>query len=149
MNPITRWLLCAALCFTCASSAFADTESDLKSLEDQRLSLLMQDNWPAYAALLDDEFFYNIAGGGSLTKQAYIAGLKAGRTKVKRATREATTVRLYGDIAIVTAIAHMQVVRQGEEKMQNSRYLHVWHHKADGWKLIARQSTYLPDTDSH
>lgn len=140
-------LLClsAVLAAAVPDVAVGGTEEDLNRLEDKRYAALIAGDWSALDAMLADEFFYNQGGGGSVSKSAFLDYMKSGEAKVRKAARDGAMIRLYGDIAVVTGIAHVDVTLKGEDKTLHSRYLHVWSKTPDGWKLVARQATYLPD----
>ena len=146
MNVVARVMaFCAVLFAAYPSVALCGTEEDLNQLEDRRYAALIAKDWSSVDALLADEFFYNQGGGGTVTKAAFLEYMKAGDAKVKKAVREDTRIRLYGDVAVITGIAHVDVTLKGEDKLLNSRYLHVWVRRGDSWKLVARQATYLPE----
>ena len=146
MNVVARFLaFCVVLFATYPNVALCGTEEDLNQLEDQRYAALIAKDWATVDALLADEFFYNQGGGGSVTKAAFLGYMKAGDAKVKKAVREDTKIRLYGDVAVVTGITHVDVTLKGEDKVLHSRYLHVWAKRGDSWKLVARQATYIPE----
>jgi ketosteroid isomerase-like protein len=145
MNVVVRWF--AVLAFLSAALprvALSGTEDELNQLEEARYAALIAADWPAVDALLADEFFYNQGGGGSVSKAEFLAYMKAGDAKVKKAVREDTRIRLYGDVALVTGISHVDVILKGEDQTLHSRYLHVWARRGQGWQLFARQATYLP-----
>lgn len=123
----------------------ATVEEELNVLEQKRYEALIGADWQALDTLLSDEFFYNTAAGLLLTKNTFIDFMKSGAAVVKKATREDAGVRQYGDVALVTGVAHVDVSVKGEDKTLHSRYLHVWVKDASGWKLVARQATYLPE----
>ncbi len=147
MKAIVRAILLAAILVTpvpfVVNAATADEE--LNQLEESRYAALIGGDWQALDALLSNEFFYNTATGASLTKAAFIEYMQSGTSVVKKAVREDSRVHLYGDVALVTGIAHIDVTVKGEDKTLHSRYLHVWTRQSQGWKLVARQSTYLPE----
>ena len=128
----------------CASNA-ATVEEDLNVLENRRYDALIGGDWQALDALLADEFFYNTAAGASLTKSAFVDYMKSGAAVVRKAVREEAKVRDYGEVALVTGVAHVEVTLKGEDKTLHSRYLHVWAKDGQSWKLVARQATYLPE----
>ena len=137
-------LLFALMLFSTAPRA-GTVEEQLNQLEEQRYQALVGGNWNDLDAILTDDFFYNTATGASLTKVAFIDYMKSGSVIVKRAVRDSTTVRTYGNVALVTGIVHVDATVKGEEKTLHSRYLHVWVNEAQGWRLAARQATYLPE----
>jgi ketosteroid isomerase-like protein len=123
----------------------ATIEEELNQLEESRYAALIGGDWQALDALLSDQFFYNTAMGASLTKAAFIEYMQSGAAVVKKGVREESRVQVYGDVALVTGIAHVDVTVKGEDKVLHSRYLHVWTRQNQTWKLVARQATYLPE----
>ena len=125
--------------------AAANAEEDLNAFEQIRYEVLIENDWPTLDTLLSDEFVYNTAGGVSMTKSAFIDLMKSGAVIVRKAVREESVVHDYGELAVVTGVVHVDVTVKGEDKTIHSRYLDVWIRKGQGWKLVARQATYLPE----
>jgi ketosteroid isomerase-like protein len=125
--------------------AAASAEEDLNAFEQIRYEVLIENDWPTLDTLLSDEFVYNTAGGVSMTKSAFIDLMKSGAVIVKKAVRDESKVRDYGELAVVTGVVHVDVTVKGEDKTVHSRYLDVWIRKGQGWKLVARQATSLPE----
>jgi ketosteroid isomerase-like protein len=123
----------------------APVEDELNRLEEARYAALVGADWQALDALLADEFFYNTATGATLTKSAFVDYMRSGAAVVRKAVRDDTPVRAYGDVVLVTGIVHVDVTLKGEDKTLHSRYLHVWAKQGDSWRLAARQATYLPE----
>lgn len=138
-------------------------EEELIQLERKRNDALIEGNWAIYDSLLADEFFHAHVLGGVLEKKPHLEHLKAGRSKVRNVVLEELTVRPYGDVAVVTAISHVDIEhvdlaevsrltdvpieeleQKGRKVTRHSRYLHVWVKKEGEWKLVARQATYAP-----
>ena len=148
MNIIARsvaLLLLAMLMF--GRAAASPDEDEIETLEARRYAVLIAGDWDAFESMLADEFFYNQAGGKSVTKAAYLQTLRSGSTKVRRAEREKPSMRRYGDVMVVTGIAHVDVTLNGEDKTLHSRFLHVWVRQGSGWKLAARQATFMPSSN--
>lgn len=154
----------AALLMVLPCIGWCDVKEDLVRLEHQRNDALIAGDWGAYDALLADEFFHAHVLGGVLEKAPHLAHLKAGNSKVKRVVLEDLDVRVYDDMAVVTAVSHVdiehvnlsevsrltgvpvdEIKKSGTEFTRHSRYLHVWAKRGAGWKLVARQATYLPE----
>lgn len=149
MNLIIRFVTAVFLLATITiGHAIADSDEDqIEQLEQQRYTALIDGNWDAFDSLLADEFFYNQAGGKSVPKAAYLETLRSGAVKVHHAVREKPSMRRYGDVMVVTGITHVDVTLNGEDKTFHSRFLHVWVKQDNGWKLAARQATYLPSSN--
>lgn len=139
------WFLAVLLSAVPGAGLAASLEDELNLLEERRYEALIGADWPALEALLADDFLYNTAAGALLSKPGLIDYLKSGVVKVRKAVRDETQVRDHGDIALVTGVAHVDVTAKGEDKTLHSRYLHVWKRDGQSWKLLARQSTYLPE----
>ena len=125
-------------------SANADSADQIDQIEQQRSQAIVTGDMGTLDALYASEFFYNRAGGDSLSKAEYFAFLTSGDIKVRRVVREEVTIRVYGDTAVVTAVQHIDVNLKGQDTKVNLRYLHVWINGPGGWKLVARQATNLP-----
>ena len=90
--------------------------------------------------LLSKDLTYVHSGGQLETKAEVIKAITSGKSIVERIDYTATTVRFYGNTALVkcnvdlwhssTNIVHMNV-------------LHVWTKSDKGWQLVARQATRL------
>jgi ketosteroid isomerase-like protein len=157
-------VICAALLAALPVVGWCGPKEDLIQLEHQRNEALIAGDWAAYDALLGEEFFHAHVLGGVLQKEPHVAHLKAGNSKVKKVVLEDLDVRLYGDVAVVSAVSHVDIAhvdlaevarltgvsveeikKGGVEFTRHSRYLHVWAKKGAQWKLVARQATYLPE----
>jgi len=147
MNRITSVLslLTIVVALLPGAAISASIEEELNVLENRRYDAMIGADWQSLDALLADEFFYNTATGALMTKNAFIELLKSGTAVVKKAVRDEAKVRDFGDVALVTGVAHIDVKLRGEDKTLHSRYLHVWAKDGQSWKLIARQATYLPE----
>jgi ketosteroid isomerase-like protein len=122
----------------------ADTGDDIERLEQQRTQALLAGDIAALDVLYANEFFYNRAGGDSMTKSDFFAFFTSGDAKLRRLVVEGMNIRVYGDTAVVTGIQHIDVNLKGEDRKIDLRYLHVWVKGPSGWKLVARQATNLP-----
>ncbi len=125
--------------------AGAVVDDEINRMEESRYAALIGKDWNALDAILADDFFYNTAGGAQMSKSEFIGLMQSGAAVVRNAVRENATVRSYGDVTLVTGIAHIDVTLKGEDKTLHSRYLHVWVKDGQGWKLVARQATYLAE----
>jgi hypothetical protein len=149
MKMLARSVALLVLCtLVMVGNAAADPNEDqIEKLEARRYAVLIAGDWDAFESLLADEFFYNQAGGKTVTKAAYLQTLRSGSTKVHRAEREKPLMRRYGDVMVVTGVAHVDVTLNGEDKTLHSRFLHVWVRQGNDWKLAARQATFLPSSN--
>lgn len=121
-------------------------EDQLNQVDEQLFQALVGSHWQELDALLADDFFYNTAAGTSLTKAAFIDYMKSGTVIIRRATRDQVAIRTYDDVAVVTGLLHVEAPIKGQSGSVHSRYLHVWVNEPRGWRLAARQATYLSES---
>ena len=143
-KSILGGLMLAVLASLISVPATADTGDQIEQLEQERTQALLTGDVGKLDTLYANDFFYNRAGGDSLTKAAFLAVFTSGDIKVRRSVREDVSIRLYGDTAVVTGIQHIEANLKGQDTKINLRYLHVWIKGSGGWKLVARQATNLP-----
>jgi len=143
-KSILGGLMLAVLASLISVLATADTGDQIEQLEQERTQALLTGDVGKLDTLYANDFFYNRAGGDSLTKAAFLAVFTSGDIKVRRSVREDVSIRLYGDTAVVTGIQHIEANLKGQDTKINLRYLHVWIKGSGGWKLVARQATNLP-----
>lgn len=163
-SPLHATVLLAALALCSPGSGLCDAREEITDLERKRNDALVAQDWGAYDALLADEFFHAHVMGGILDKAPHLEHLRTGKSRVTSVVLEDLDVRLYGDVAVATAISHVDIThvdledvakltgvplneleKKGHQVTRHQRYLHVWVRKPEGWKLVARQATYLPD----
>ena len=126
------------------ASATADTGDDIERMEEQRGQAILNADMPVLYAIYADDFFYNRAGGDSLTRSEYLPLYASGELKVNKAMSEGRNIRVYGDTAIVSGIVHVNATIKGENRALHLRYLNVWVKRGGTWVLVARQATNLP-----
>jgi ketosteroid isomerase-like protein len=147
MNTIMRKLSFLAVLLTLLPNigGAAAVDDEINRMEESRYAALIGQDWKSLDAILADDFFYNTAGGAQMSKSEFTGLMQSGAAVVRKVVRENSTVRSYGDVTLVTGMAHVDVTLKGEDKTLHSRYLHVWVKDGQGWKLAARQATYLPE----
>lgn len=144
MNRCIAYVLAVVLLSLAHNAAAADLDAAINAMEDARYAAMLSGDSEAFASLLGDSFFYNTASGLTFTKDQYVKQVQAGKVKVRAVRREPAIVFAYGEVAVITGISHVDVTLNGEDKTLDSRYLHVWAKSSPGWRLVARQATYLP-----
>ncbi len=134
-----------AACAFIPSLAVADSAAEVERMEQKRMQAVMDADMPALYAIYADDFFYNTGSGVSQTKAQYLPRYASGEIKVTRADSEPRDIRVYDNTALVTGIVHVNLTNKGEEKLLHLRYLNVWIKRANGWVLVARQSTNIAE----
>ena len=83
-----------------------------------------------------------IHGDGKLTtKTQEIANFKSGVTKYDSITVREGKIRIYGDTAVVNALASVKTIVNGRPYSGDVRNTRVWVKLHGNWKLVAFQTT--------
>jgi hypothetical protein len=82
------------------ASVTADTGDDIERMEEQRGQAILNADMPTLYAIYADDFFYNRAGGDSLTRAQYLPMYASGELKVNKMAGEGRDIHVYGDTAV-------------------------------------------------
>jgi ketosteroid isomerase-like protein len=133
------WILLSTLVLSAASTGSKAEQEVLAAMDAYKDAMIHKDG-AALDKLLSPDLTYTHSGGQLETKADVIKSIITSKTIVEAIDFSDTTVRLYGNIALVkgkvdlwhskTNIVHMNV-------------LHVWMKGPQGWQMIARQATRL------
>ena len=130
----------SALFLSAASMPKAQDEV-LAAMDAYKKAMIERDG-KALDRLLGNDLAYTHSAGQFQTKADVIDSIVNKKTTIERMEFSDTTVRFYGDVALVkgrvdlwhspTVIVHMNV-------------LHVWVKHPQGWQMVSRQATKLAD----
>lgn len=137
MKTIALVLLTSALLI--AEGGPKDQEAVLAAMDAYKNAMIQRDG-KVLDRVLSDDLAYTHSAGQFQTKSDVIDSIVNKKTTIQRMEFSDTTVRLYGNVALVkgrvdlwhspTTIVHMNV-------------LHVWVKHPQGWQMVARQATRL------
>lgn len=119
-------------------------EQEILELEDRRCRATIAQDAGALDALLHDDLVYTHSNALVDSKQSYVEAIRSGKFRYRRIERSAERVRVYGDTALVTGRATLEVELGGEPKSLRLVYLDVWLRQAGVWKFVAWQSAAIP-----
>ena len=114
-------------------------------LEKRRIEAMINQDTQALDGILDDDLSYTHSSGRIETKAEFIANATSGVTRYRALSQKDVKVRTFGDTAIVTGhgIVHVESSR-GENEFP-IRFINVYVKRDDTWRMVAWQSTKLPD----
>ena len=139
-----RLCVIAGLGTLLTTAAFADeAERAVLKVEGARMQAMLAGDLPALDGFLSDDLTYVHSGGQLETKREFIEGLRAGHLRYRRLDREEVRARVYGQTAVVTGRAHVEVDADGEPHAFEIRFLDIWVSKDRRWQMVAWQSTRL------
>jgi len=132
-----KWLLLLAAVVPLSA---ADPKADvLASVEAWKQATLKKDV-PALDRLLHPDLTYSHSNGMTQTK----ADVLKAQANTLSITFGETTVRVYGDTALVKGPVDFVTGTAEAPAMHHLNVLQVWLKGPGGWQLVARQATALP-----
>lgn len=120
-------------------------EAAVLDADDRRFEAMRKGDWAALDAALADELTYVHSTARQETKAEHIANLRAGKPHYRGIAPRDRTARVHGDVGLVTGVSEMHVERDGKDTRFTVRYLAVYKNTGGRWRMIAWQSTRVPD----
>lgn len=120
-------------------------EQEVLALEARRCAAMTGRDADALAAMLHDDLVYTHSSGVVDDKASCLGAIRSGRTRYHSISCADQRVRAYGDTALVTGNADIEVDVDGRHKSLRLCYLDVWTRTPQGWRFVAWQSTARPN----
>jgi len=121
------------------------TETEVLSADDRRFEAMRKEDWPALEVVLADDLTYVHSTARLETKAEHVGNLKAGKPHYRGIAPRERKVRVYGGVGVVNGVSEMHVENAGKEQRFTVRYLAVYAKAGQAWRMIAWQSTRVPD----
>jgi ketosteroid isomerase-like protein len=93
--------------------------------------------------LMHEDMIYSHSSGMMQTKADVIKATTTGKTVIEAMDFSETTVRVYGNMALIRANVEMRNATDGKATTYHTNVLHVWLKGPDGWQMVSRQATQL------
>ena len=128
----------------CAPSLFAaDAEKEvLAAMESWKNAMIAKDG-AALEKLYAPDLTYSHSSGKNESKAEAISAVVNGKGKVEKIEFAGTTVRVYGNTALVKGKVTITNVTDGKPGVIELNILHVLVKSSSGWQMAARQATRL------
>jgi ketosteroid isomerase-like protein len=120
-------------------------EADVLRADDHRFEAMRKEDWNALDAALADDLVYVHSTARLESKAEHVANLRARKPQYRGIAPRERKARVNGNVGIVNGVSEMHVERDGKEQRFTVRYLAVYARQADQWRMIAWQSTRVPD----
>ena len=120
-------------------------QTDVLRADDRRFEAMRKSDWPALEDSLADDLVYVHSTARVESKGEHVGNLKAGKPHYRGIAPRDRKVRVLGGVGIVNGVSEMHVENAGKEQRFTVRYLAVYAKTGDQWRMIAWQSTRVPD----
>ena len=120
------------------------TQDSIRALEDQRFRAMCEADIGTLDRLLSAGLVYTHSSAAVDSKASILAGIQAKKWEYKKVERPVEDIQVHGDCAVVTGEVRIDVIAGGSRRNLHSRYVDVWVRGAQGWQMVAWQSTPIP-----
>jgi ketosteroid isomerase-like protein len=120
-------------------------EAEVLAADDRRFEAMRKGDWPALEAALADDLTYVHSTARLESKAEHMANLKARKPQYRGIAPRDRRARVIGDVGLVNGTSEMHVENAGKEQRFTVRYLAVYAEAGNAWRMIAWQSTRVPD----
>jgi ketosteroid isomerase-like protein len=122
-------------------AAVLNAQQEIKTLQGQVLQAILKSDTSVMEKYYADDYIA-IHGDGKLTTKAQeIDNFKSGVTKYDSITVREAKIRIYGDTAVVNALAAVKTIVNGQPYSGDVRNTRVWVKQNGNWKLVVFQTT--------
>jgi hypothetical protein len=112
--------------------------------DDARHKAMVAGDLPALGSLLDEELIYTHATARRETRQEYLQALALGRTRYLGVRRLNSSLRMYGQSALMIGESEIHVLAGGLERTVQNMFQSVWICREGLWKMTAWTSVLMP-----
>jgi uncharacterized protein (TIGR02246 family) len=130
---------------TIGQGAPADTaaEQAVRAVDAARIQATVSNDMQALDNLLGDDLTYTHSSGVMESKAQVLDKLRSGVTRYHTITPSDVQVRVYGDTAVMTGRAAINVTVDGKTSDLLLRFTSVYAHRDGKWQFVAWQSTRI------
>jgi ketosteroid isomerase-like protein len=139
MKTLAGVILCALL--LSAASATKEQDEVLAAMDAYKSAMIQRDG-KTLDRLLSDDLAYTHSAGQFQNKADVIDSIVNKKTTIQRMEFSDTTVRLYGDVALVKGRVDLW---HSPQVIVHMNVLHVWVKRPQGWQMVSRQATKLAE----
>jgi ketosteroid isomerase-like protein len=120
-------------------------ESEVLRADDRRFEAMRKEDWTALDAALADDLTYVHSSARLESKKEHLANLRAGKPHYRGIAPRDRHARVHGNVGIVDGVSEMHVENAGKEQRFTVRYLAIYAKIGEHWRMLAWQSTRVPD----
>ncbi len=127
-----------------AAGTDSKPEKDVLAAMEAWKQATMKKDGAALEKLLHKDLSYTHSSTKNETKADVIKSVTTGKSSVEAIEFSGTTVRVYGNTALVKGKVDITNKTDGKSTTSNLDILHVWVKGSQGWQMVGRQAVRLP-----
>lgn len=120
-----------------------ETEQLLRQMNDDWVKALVRGDSETLDRIMADDFFWAYPFEGD-DKAQFIGDVSSGDVRVEYITRDNTSVRIWGDTAVLTGRDSAKWYYQGRDFSGHYKIIHVYSHRNELWQLVSVQACPIP-----
>ncbi len=121
----------------------SEAEQEVLKVNRQWMDALVQGDSATLEQVFAGEFVFIHNDGKVENKSQFIEPIKSERRKYPSLFRDDVVLRVYGDVAVLTARASRTVVSGGKSRTDRVRALDVYAKRNGRWQLVSLQTTRI------
>lgn len=122
------------------ASANSKADQEIRQVEDKRREALLRSDTATLDLIFADEYLVTNQFGQLQTKAQMMSALRSGTLKFESVVEDDVSVRVYGDVAVLTGRSTSK--HEGRETVQ-SRFTRVYVKRQGRWQAVAHQVTRI------
>lgn len=122
-------------------------KSEIINAENELLSAVKNADISVLQRVLHDDLLFNLPNGQTITKEADLAGYRAGKMKIDLLETSNQVINIIDDSAAVCVSIMLKGTYYNSPLDGNYRYIRVWKRFDDGLKVIAGSCIALENKD--
>jgi ketosteroid isomerase-like protein len=109
-----------------------------------RAAAILAKQFDVLSGYLSEQMLYVHSSSTQETKSEYLDRLRTAFYEYTVLDKGEVTARVHGDVVLLTGRVLIHVAVKGTPKVINASYLSVWGQEAGQWRMVAWQSTPVP-----
>ena len=140
---VSLFLLLAAVPLSFSQGKPDPEQSKILALENAWNQAEEHKDVKALETLLHPDLIYIDYDGSLMTKDEFIASVKAPELHPEQIVNESMTAHVFGDSAVVTGIYREKGVKKGKPYSRRGRFSDTWVYQEGLWVCVVSQSTLI------
>ena len=114
-------------------------------LDKKRMEAMARKDLAALDALIAEDLVYTHSTARLDTKQSLLGAMESGATVYTSVVPSDVAAQDLGNTVVLTGSARIGVMSQGRPNSFAVRFTDVWSNQTGQWRMVAWQSTRLPE----